>query len=163
MRLSSALAIFLLFSFSSPQLPSGKDWRGLSPLKSTRADVEQSLGAPDVNAENKLLTYYLTQYVVYFEFSSNPQCKEKSLWSSWDVPADRVTVIRLTLKKPALVREAGLDLMKLTRRRASADLAEHYYYTNVDDGFSVEVLKEYITAFIYEPPANQQNLQCPGK
>ena len=62
-------------------------------MKSTRVDVEHALGVPDKNAENKLLTYYLAEYVVNFDFSGNPGCEEKSPLSSWNVPADRITSI----------------------------------------------------------------------
>ena len=70
------------------QVPSSKEWRGLSPLKSTRADVERMLGQPDDNYNNKLVTYYLPEQVVSFGFRGNPKCQEKSKSITWDVKGD---------------------------------------------------------------------------
>jgi len=65
-----AYLVFLVFA----QMPSTTDWRGLSPLKSTRMDVERTLGPPDQKIENDQVTYYYPDVVVYFHFTSNPKC-----------------------------------------------------------------------------------------
>ena len=102
---------------SSWQVPASKEWRGLSPLNSTRADVERLLGPPKDNFNNKLLIYYLPEQVVGFGFDANPKCQEKSKFITWDVSKDTVTTIRLTLKRPVPVADAGIDLTKLEKRR----------------------------------------------
>jgi hypothetical protein len=64
--------IACLILFGSAQVPSTTDCRGLSPIKSTRKDVERTLGPPDQNVDNQLLTYRFQDMVVVFDFSTNP-------------------------------------------------------------------------------------------
>src|SRR6185369_11227907 len=104
------------------QMPSTTDWRGLSPLRSTRMDVERTLGAPDQNIDNEHLTYYFPDVVVYFYFTSNPKCREKLPYTSWDVTADTLTGIDVTLRHPLLVGETNIDLTKFKKVKAGSDM-----------------------------------------
>ena len=70
-------------------------------------DVERLLGPPDVNNQDQLVRYYLTNEVVDFFFSGNPQCQKRGPYLSWDVAKDTVTSIRVGLKRPIRVTEAG--------------------------------------------------------
>ena len=161
----SLLIICALF-VSLRQVPSSKEWRGLSPLNSTRADVERLLGPPRENFNNELIIYYLPEQVVWFEFSGNPKCQERSKFITWDVPRETITIIRLTLKRPVPVTEVGIDLTKLTKRKGDFDRNDHFYYSNTD-GFSIEVAGNRITGgeevmgYVYEPGDNRKGLRCP--
>ena len=161
----SFLIICALF-VSLWQAPSSKEWRGLSLLKSTRADVERLLGPPEDNFNNKLLIYYLPEQVVSFGFDGNPKCQEKSKFITWDVSKDTVTTIQLSLKRPVPVAEAGIDLTKLIKRKGDFDRNDHFYYSN-PDGFSIEVAGnrivggEHIMGYVYEPGDNRKHLRCP--
>lgn len=145
---------------SSWQVPASKEWRGLSPLNSTRADVERLLGRPEENFYNKLLIYYLPEQVVSFNFSSNPKCQKEFKYPTWDVPADTVTSIGITLKRSIPVAEVGIDLTKLIKKKGDFDRDDHFYYSNTD-GFSIEVAGNDIMGYIYEPGDNRQGLRCP--
>jgi hypothetical protein len=151
-----------LFCLFFEQAPSQKDWRGLVPLKSTRADVERLLGPPDVNANNELITYYQPDTTVNTWFSTNPHCKEKLQYESWDVPADTVTSIRIGLKNPVPINETGIDLTKFKQVRGDSDVGGHFYYTNVEDGFSYEVGQNFLASYIYAPGIKQSKLRCPA-
>jgi hypothetical protein len=141
------------------QVPSSKDWRGLSPLNSTRADIERLLGPPEKNFNNELVIYYLPEQVVSFGFDGNPKCQKRSKFITWDVPTETITTIRLTLKRPVLVAEMGIDLTKLTKRKGDFDRDDHFYYTDTN-GFSIEVAGNYIMGYIYEPGTNRKDLRC---
>lgn len=95
-RLSFLIAYF--FFFMLMQEPSTTDWRGLSPLNSTRMDVERTLGPPDQKIGNEQITYYLPDVVAFFYFSSNRKCQQKLPYTSWDVTSDTVTGIDVSLK-----------------------------------------------------------------
>lgn len=104
----TACALFSLFG----QVPSSKEWRGLSPLNSTRANVERLLGPPAKNFDHELMIYYLPDQVVSFGYSSNPKCQKRSKFITWNVPTETITTIRLTLRRPVPVIEvAGNDIM----------------------------------------------------
>ena len=159
MKILSAFGACLFFLFFA-QAPSQKEWRGLIPLKSTRADVERLLGPPDVNAKNELITYYQSDATVSIWFSTNPQCKKKLPYESWDVPAETVTSIRIGLKNPVPINETGIDLTKFKRVPGDSDVEGHFYYLNVEDGFSYEVGQNFLAAYIYGPGSNYRKLRC---
>lgn len=158
MIMSLCLSLVLLL-----QIPSTKEWRGLSPIKSTRADIIRVMGKPDDNHENKLLVYYLPDVVVSFGFTSNPKCAQKLPHLSWDVPSDTLTAIGVTLKKPILISDAGIDFTKYVKKPGNYDLIGHYYYSKEEDGFSISVGTKYIMAYIYEPRAEDYNKRCDVK
>lgn len=67
-RLSFLIACLILFQ--SAQMPSITDWRGFSPLKSTRTDVEGTLGRPDETIGNETVAYRFPEIVVYFSLAA---------------------------------------------------------------------------------------------
>jgi hypothetical protein len=158
--ISILVAYTLVLSLGGPL---AKEWRGLSPLKSTRTDVERLLGPPDDNFEDRLLTYYLTDEVVSISFAANPDCRQTLTTDSWNVSAETVTGIRITLRHQVPVNEAGIDLTKLEKRRGDNDVAEHFYYSNADEGFSVEVGQNYLMGYVYGPRSKQRKLLCPAR
>ena len=152
--------IVCLIPFLSAQMPPTTEWRGLSPLKSTRMDVERTLGPPAQNINNEQLTYYFSDGVVFFDFTSNPKCQKKLPYTSWDVTPGTLTGITVRLREPALVTKTGIDLTKLEKTKGDYDLPDHFYFWNADDGFAVEVGKNYVMAYLYEPGSKQRHLQC---
>ena len=159
-RLSFLVAYLIILM--SDQMPSTTDWRGLSPLKSTRIQVERTLGLPDQKIENEQLIYYLPDVVVVFYFNGNPKCQQKLPHNSWNVPTDTVTAIDVTLKHPPLVSETGIDLTKFEKTKGDYDVVGHYYYWNPDHGFAIEVGNNYVGSYLYRPGSKQKNLQCPA-
>jgi hypothetical protein len=150
----------------SAQVPSMTHWRGLSPLKSTRMDVERTLGLPERKIDNRQhqMTYYLPDVTVFVYFFSNPKCEQKLPYTSWDVPSDTVTAIDISLKRPPSVAETGIDLTKFKKIEGSSDMVDRYFYLNADDGFSIEVGgNNNVTNYHYRPGSKQQKLRCePG-
>jgi hypothetical protein len=157
-RLSFPIACLFFLGFA--QMPSTTDWRGLSPLKSTRMDVERTLGPPDEAIDNELITYRFPDIVVNFHFTSNPKCREKLPYTSWDVTSDTVTGIIVTLRHPPLVEESGIDLTKFKKVKGDFDSIDHYYYFLNDDSFSIEVGNKYVGGYHYYPGSKQKALLC---
>src|SRR6185295_15248377 len=115
----------------------------------------------DVNQKNQVLIYYQTDQVVSIGFSGNPQCQEKLPYTSWDVSPDTVTGITVDLRKSVPIADTQIDLTKLKKRRGDFDLMTHFYYSNEETGFSVEVGNNHLAGYIYEPTSGQSHLQCP--
>ena len=157
----SFLVSCLVF-LASPQMPSTKDWRGLSPLISTRMDVERTLGPPDQKIDNEQITYYYPDIVVYFHFTSNPKCGQKLPYTSWDVMSETITGISVTLRHPRLVEETGIDLTKYKKTKGDFDLVDRYHYVNPDNSFGIEVGKNHIVGYHYQPGSKQSHLRCPA-
>jgi hypothetical protein len=157
-RLSFLIACLILFGFA--QMPSTTDWRGLSPLKSTRMDVERTLGPPDEIIGNETVAYRFADRVVYFGFISNPNCERQLPYTSWNVTTDTLTGIDVSIRPQPLVSEAGIDLTKYKKIEAGGDLLDRYYYFNADDSFVIEVGNNYLAGYHYRPGSKQKNLRC---
>jgi len=161
-HLNWSISLVLVCVFFA-QVPSQKDWRGLAPLKSNRADVERLLGKADVNFENQLLTYHLSDSIVSFQFTGNPGCAKELNYSSWNVPAETLTAIKVRLKQQMLSINSGIDFSKLKKVKGDPDLPGHYYYSDTESGFSIEVGDRFILGYVYEPEPKKTNLRCPIK
>ena len=157
-RLSFLIASLVFVAVA--QTPSPTDWRGLSPLKSTRMDVERTLGAPEQTIDNDHLTYYFPDVVVYFYFTSNPKCREKLPYTSWDVTADTLTGIDVTLRHPLLVGETNIDLTKFKKVKAGSDMLDSYYYLSNDSSFAIDAGNNYVSGYHYQPGSKQESLRC---
>jgi hypothetical protein len=130
-RLSFLIACLILFG--SAQMPSTTDWRGLSPLKSTRTDVERTLGRPNEIIGREIVTYCFPDGVVYFSFHSNPNCERQLPYISWNVTSDTLTGIDVILRPQPLVAATGIDLTKYKKIEVGGDLLDRYNYFNADD------------------------------
>ena len=84
-----------------------KEWRGIIPLHSTRADVTRLLG-PSPDANNVRANYFLEKEDVYIVFSSD----EPYLRCPSGVPKDAVLVIQIKPKTKLRLSELRLDQSK---------------------------------------------------
>ena len=158
-RLSFLVAY--LFFLVSAQMPSTTNWRGLSPITSTRMDVERTLGPPHEKRDNGQMTYYFPDVVVWFYFTSNPKCGQKLPYTSWDVASDTLTGIDVSLRHPPTVEKIGIDLTKYKKIRGASDMIDDYYYVNPDDdGFAIDVGNNYVGGYHYSPGSKHKNLRC---
>ena len=157
-RLSFLIACLILFG--SAQMPSTTDWRGLSPLKSTRTDVVRTLGGPDETIGNDTVTYRFADREVYFAFYSNPNCERQLPYTSWNVASDTLTGIDVILRPQPLVADTGIDLTKYKKIEVGGDLLDHYAYLNADDSFVIEVGDNYLAGYHYQPGSKQKHLRC---
>lgn len=141
-------------------MPSTTDWRGFSPLKSTRTDVERTLGRPEETISNDTVTYRFPDRVVYFAFYSNPNCERQLPHTSWNVTSDTLTAIDLIFRLQPLVADTGIDLTKYKKIEAGGDLLDRYNYFNADDSFVIEVGDNYLAGYHYRPGSKQKHLRC---
>jgi len=85
------LTILLTFSLNSR----GESWRGITPLKSTRADVERLLGKPLPGDMSSLAVYKLDVGEVHIRYAVSRLCGEPSRCEC-RVPDD--TVIEISVE-----------------------------------------------------------------
>jgi hypothetical protein len=131
---------------------SAKEWRGIVPLESTRADVERLLGVP--KQKSSLAHYYRFHdelAVVWFQSQPCDQC-----WG-WHVPVETVTtlgVIPLSARAP---EPAVIEGFK------SDTNGGFVYYTNEVDGLTVETHNGKVTSVEYGPEKRLDDLRCVPK
>src|SRR6266850_2314540 len=151
----------VLRNYQSQSLVTPNAWRGLVPLKSTRADVEQLLGsskgllAGNYNYETKTEKVE----VMYSEGSCKP-----SLEGQWNVPVD--TVLSITVFPQTKVLVSTLRLDERTFSRAQEAHPENWlYYVSPEKGVMVHAMQingcEEVMSITYRPTTKDEGLRCP--
>jgi hypothetical protein len=133
---------------------SAKEWRGIVPLKSTRADVERLLGAPK---QRSAVSYYYRFHdelaVVWFQSRPCDQCS----WG-WHVPLETVTEIGVIPLSAHAPKPSDIEGFK-----REDNYGGFVYYTNKVDGLAVETFKGKVTSLHYEPEKRFEALGCAPK
>jgi hypothetical protein len=151
------MAVFLLlltmtFASSSSQRQAG--WKGLVPLRSTRADVERVLGAS--KGECRCM-YETPEAAIHVEYAVD-RCK--GAVRGWNVPID--TVLRLTVRRTEdqLFSDLRLDV---TNYRVRRDDTFTTYYANQQAGIEYAVSSNgRISSISYVPSTEDARLRCSG-
>ena len=141
MRIIVAFSItFFLASISH-----AKAWRGITPLKSTRADVERLLGKP-----NGLGRYQFDNeraYVLYADGFCNRTDVCECL-----VPSDTVLGIFVTIEVEMKFSDLKLDLSKFRMKR-DTHLSMLVSYSNDGEGIVYTTADDEVTHVTYVPTA----------
>src|SRR3712207_3984167 len=95
-----------LLALLSP--PPAGEWRGIAPLRSTRADVERVLGRPETESGS---VYATERERVSVTYSRRP-CDY-----GWRLPPDTVISFFVHPKQPPKLADLKLDEKKYERRR----------------------------------------------
>lgn len=138
-----------------------KEWRGIVPLHSTRADVERLLGKPNANYGR----YGFENEQADILYSDAP-CTA-GLQGMWNVPRDTVIQISVVPKKELHLSDLQIDFSKYERVKDPLTQI-HTYYTNKEEGIRYVVFEGggedngKILNIYYEPAAMDTHLQCPS-
>lgn len=146
-------AVWLLLAAS---VVIGKEWRGIVPLTSTRADVQRVLRVPQ-RANDSLSYYKLANEIVVVHFDSE-RCDTDmgKLGYAWNVPPGTVTSIAVIPRGSHRLEEYKSANFKIDDPGAG-----FVYYTDAFAGFTVETYKNLVTLVEYYPEATQNNFRCP--
>jgi len=152
-----AACLYLTLIFCS--VTDAKDWRGIVPLHSTRADVERLLG---VSSHPCKCSYDLGSERITFIYSSeeDPCANGISYWPR--VPRDTVLEILVRPKTKLLFSDLGFDKSKY-KKVGDADLAYINYYTNNVEGVLVQVsaCDDVVMNIYYRSAADDNTPVCP--
>ena len=132
-----------------------KSWRGITPLRSTRADVERLLGAPEPGSQGVFKTPNEVVRVTY----ANIECD-----FGWKVKPNTVVSLLVQPLTPTKLTELKLETTKYEKRR-DLNLTNVYYYISAKDGinYTVDEGPEVVTAVEYYPTTSDKRLKCPLK
>jgi hypothetical protein len=92
-----------------------KSWRGITPLRATRPEVERLLGRPVLSSTDSA-TYYTDDEAVSIRYSNGRPC-ERSAVSEWNVTAGRV--ISITVVPKTIIQFSSLNLDESKYRKSS--------------------------------------------
>jgi hypothetical protein len=136
-----------------------KDWRGIVPLHSTRADVERILGPPTIN-QIDWAVYHGEKERVSIQYSKGPCTVE---FSPWNVPSNVVIDIWVTPNVPE-VRFADLKLDQTKfKRLPDYHVGTIVHYIGEEEGveYQVDENKGTVIVIKYLPAAADEPLRCP--
>ncbi|SRR6266851_6236448 len=151
--ITKQICIALFIAIVISQVCPTRGWRGIVPLKSTRADVERILGPP---TEKSGITYLPDKSVVV-QYSTR-RCDD-----GWDVPPGTVIAFDIRLDPIVSLADLRLDLTKYKKVRGDSDVSDHFYYVDEERGFAISVRDGKADAFIYQPTAKDKSRRCPEK
>lgn len=131
-----------------------KEWRGIVPLHSTRAEVNRLIGKP-----NSLYDRYEFENERASIMYSHDLCAD-----GWNVPRDTVVRISVVPKEELGISDLPIDLSKYEKFN-DPEVPAHSYYVNREEGIRYDVVAEgkdkgLILNIYYEPAAKDEYLRC---
>jgi hypothetical protein len=108
-------------------------WRGLVPLKSTKAEVDALLKEP-VFESDSVSNYETDSSKISITYSEG-NCREESK-NAWNVAKDVVIAITVFPMNEVTYEDLKFDLSKFEKFSASRDLPGMFRYWNADEGIS---------------------------
>lgn len=155
-RIFLAVTLLLLCAFSTR----AKEWRGIIPLHSTRADVERLLGPPTMDRGDTVV-YENENERASIEYSKGGPCNSNA--NIWNIPANTVVSIWVTPRQMYL-GDLKLDLKRYQKKQ---DWELPYIDNYLDEGQGVryqidESKSQMITLIEYFPAATDAKLRCPS-
>lgn len=137
-----------------------KSWKGLTPLKSSRADVEKVLGGPAPGSREKHAATYSTAAGRVFVLYSTGPCSVKPS-NGWNVTEGTMLSLSFYPAPEPAFDESKID-MKEFEKRPDPEILSSVAYTNEKDGISITVNSwdNTITRYHYFPPSKNNKLKC---
>lgn len=136
----------------------GKSWRGLIPLKSTRADVQRLLGKP-IAGGGTIDLYEIEEGHVNVIYVGE-RCEQglPADWGNWNVEPGTLVNISITLHVPQPIRQ--FKIRNLKRYKWYTDNSGATYYHDKRRGIEYQVQAGTVTAITYGPALTDQRLLC---
>jgi len=137
-------------------------WRGLTPLRSTRADAERILGVPK-DSIGETVIYETPTETVHVSYSEGA-CSGRGT-GQWNVPAATVLQIRVYPRATILFRDLQVNMTKY-KRRPDPNIPNWVFYFDDEDGVMVQTKLEdgceQVAIITYRARKKDTQLRCPA-
>jgi hypothetical protein len=153
----ATLTFVAIVMFAAAQVCLAKDWRGLTPLRSTREDVVRLLN--QCGDQKEACTFTLADEDVYILFSSG--LNHKYIECAERFPPEMIMLIDVELQKPHRFKDLGLnkaEFQKFNPMEPDAELMGFKGYWRQIDGLLVTELKGKVIELAYVGTANDRAL-----
>lgn len=136
-----------------------KPWRGIVPLRSTRAQVRRLLGKPIIGGAGALDLYDVKEGRVRVMYARHP-CEEglPADWGNWRVPHD--TVVNISVQLHEAIPLKRLRIRNIERYKWYTDDSGASYYHDRFRGVEYQVEQGMVTAITYGPASRDRRLRC---
>lgn len=143
---------------AAASLSYAKEWHGIVPLQSARADVERILGPAKEPAREYVSIHQTENEVILVEYSTGSPCSGGV--NIWRVPRGTVIDIRIAPKRVLDFANLHLDESKY-KITAGGHVPGYTYYTDSKEGVQFEVTQGRVMSITYLPTAKDHNrLRC---
>ena len=153
--------VFLLFAI--PDIARAKDWRGIVPLHSTRADVRRLLVAEKrISEEEDSVDEYEVQGDKIAFYYSRGLC-ERGLPGGWNVPSGTVVKIGVNLAWPPNIHVSNfLESGKEYKQKVFSvpNNPSQIFYTDNKEGVEYRSYDGKVFSIIYLPDPKDRELSC---
>src|SRR5262245_28750748 len=156
---SKAGAVFLIFLCAAST--KAKGWRGIVPLHSTRAQVEQLLGPPTEQTTPYSVIYETPNETVLIYYAKDRPCGIGERYSRWRVAPNLVTNIFITPIPGSALSRLSIDESKYKKLIGRHLPETQYINANIGEAVTVGVNNE-VRSINYFPGADDSDLECPG-
>jgi hypothetical protein len=144
---------FVLISFSDAK---AEPWNGIYPLRSTRADVEKTLGRCGRDDRKDTCLYKLPDKNILFTYKSGNPCTETS--GDWNVPDDTVLSINVYLTSGGIIfRKAGFNLDEFEKEE-DVELPGLLHYRKPGKGLHLAVSGRFLQSLYFGPSSEDSKI-----
>jgi len=141
-------------------LADAKEWHGIVPLHSSRADVERILGPAKDPTKEHVSKHETENEEVTVEYSTGLPCGAG--WPGvWRVPRGTVINIIVHPKKELRFADLHLDERQYKKTDNEGHGPPYFYYTDEKEGIQYEVIQGLVMTTTYFHAAKDNNLRCP--
>ncbi|HEX8500198.1 MAG TPA: hypothetical protein VF659_06355 [Pyrinomonadaceae bacterium] len=150
----------LFLSLTLAGVSQAKEWRGIVPLHSSRADVHKILGEPTINEGNVIEGFDIDGVRVLVMYSRT-RCQRglPADWGNWNVPPGTVVDIRVPFAGDA--RLAELKIPDIEKYKWYADDSGATYYHDKKEGLRYSVNRlGFVDSITYGPTEADLKLLC---
>lgn len=155
-----ALILPAFFAILVTAIPlDAKEWRGITPLRSTRANVERLFGR-SADGRGSWAVYQTEEEGISILFASGPPCGSNAE-NEWRVPKGTVISISISPKTIILLSKLNIDESKYQKLKDPHQLNRIEYW-NKEEGESISVVDDEVSSFTYFAAAKDSVLHCPG-
>ena len=137
-----------------------KEWCGIVPLHSTRADVERLLKVKPESCGGNACIYDLPDKIVFVLYADEPTCRNDDATTSWKAPRDTVIQLTVRFKTPETFAALDIDVTKYDRT-PDKELHGLDYLSDYGQGVKMETSGDTVSAITYYSEKKDDNLRCP--
>ena len=159
------LILIILMVLIAATSVAAKDWRGIFPLKSTRAEVERIFGLPKATKDRLVINnghwvYFLNQEEVHFVFAVDGFPGE----SKCATHVAEGTILRIDVRPIIQPLVSSLDIDERKFRKFDPTFGQDpdaVAFINEEDGLLIQTSKGKVSEMIYVPSRSDRQL-CPN-
>ncbi len=161
MKLLAPILMLIVSLYTSPQ-GQVANWQTLTPLESSREDVERILGKPQKYFE--AFGTYETKSARFSVWYSKGGCSGAVEGLQWNVPSGKMTRLWVQMSK-AVSLKFYVPNVKDFAREESPDGYPRYHYTSSDESIVYETImrkdgSEFVSSITLQPGKGEQHMLC---